>query len=123
MARFLSQERFSASRARTRRARRTRLSVRGTSVRPRLSVQRSLKHIAAQIIDDSQGRTLLAVSDRMLATAPATPLERARAVGQLLGERAVAKGISLVVFDRGAARFHGRVRALAEGARAAGLKC
>lgn len=123
MGRFLSQEQFSSQRARARRARRTRFAVRDSAGRPRLSVQRSLKHIAAQLIDDTRGRTLLAVTDRMLSKAPATPVERARAVGQLLGERAVALGITTAVFDRGAARFHGRVRALAEGARAAGLKC
>lgn len=117
----LSHERSAALRARGRRARRTRAKVRGTATRPRLSVHRSLRHIGAQLIDDAASRTLLAVTDRMLSSQPANPTERARAVGKLLGQRARAQGLSTVLFDRGAARYHGRVRALAEGAREAGL--
>jgi large subunit ribosomal protein L18 len=95
--------------------------VAGTTERPRLSVFRSLKHIYAQIIDDDAGRSLVAACDREAALATGNPQERARAVGRALAERAAAAGVSAVVFDRGGYQYHGRVKALAEGAREGGM--
>lgn len=117
--------------ARTRLARRKariRVRVTGTSARPRLAVFRSLKHVRAQIIDDAAGCTLAAATDADLGkkktAAPegmAAKVAAAYAVGQLIAERAKAAGITVVVFDRGGQRYHGRIRALADGARAGGL--
>lgn len=117
--------------ARTRLARRKariRARVVGTAARPRLAVFRSLKHMRAQIVDDASGRTLAAAADADLAkkktAAPegmAGKVAAAYAVGQLIAERAKAAGITAVVFDRGGQRYHGRIRALADGARAGGL--
>ncbi|HET7726793.1 MAG TPA: 50S ribosomal protein L18 [Candidatus Limnocylindrales bacterium] len=109
--------------ARRKRHERLRLRIAGTASRPRLAVFRSLNHIYAQVIDDSSGRTLAAAStlDAGLKGAPGTKSERARAVGQLVAERAKAAGIAAVVFDRAGFRYHGRVRSLAEAAREAGL--
>lgn len=117
--------------ARTRLARRkarVRARVIGTAARPRLAVFRSLKHVRAQIIDDGARRTLAAAADADLGkkktAAPegmAAKVAAAYAVGQLIAERAKVAGITLVVFDRGGQRYHGRIRALAEGARAGGL--
>ena len=109
--------------ARRKRHERLRLRLAGTESRPRLAVFRSLNHIYAQVIDDSTGRTLAAASslDAGLRGASGTKSERARAVGQLVAERARAAGISAVVFDRAGFRYHGRVRSLAEAARGAGL--
>ena len=129
--------------ARLRRHERVRERVVGTPQRPRLCVFRSLKHIYAQIIDDQAGRTLVAASD--LETDFRLPTDGKKAarskkdirpetaegkakkdvaglVGGLLARRAVERGIKMVVFDRGGYRFHGRVKALAEAAREAGLK-
>lgn len=106
---------------REKRARRVRLSVRGTAERPRLSVFRSLNHIYAQIIDDTQGRTLAAVSSLSLDISGGN-VSAAKQVGKALGEQAKQKGIEQVSFDRGGWLFHGRVKALADGAREAGLK-
>lgn len=112
--------------ARKRRHRRVRKRVFGTPEHPRLNVFRSLKHIYAQVIDDSQGRTLVAAStlDHALAGQlnGLSKTERARRVGALVAERALSKGIKQVVFDRGGYKYHGRVRALAEAAREAGLE-
>ncbi|MBI2096773.1 MAG: 50S ribosomal protein L18 [Candidatus Sungbacteria bacterium] len=107
------------------RAQRTRRSLRRR--RPRLSVFRSGKHIYAQIIDDAAGRTLVFASDLKLVKPGAkkerrTPLEAARAVGELIAKAALEKKISGVVFDRGGYKYHGRIRALAEAARKAGLQ-
>ena len=109
--------------ARRKRHERLRLRIAGTASRPRLAVFRSLNHIYAQVIDDSSGRTLAAAStlDAGLKGASGTKSERARAVGQLVAERAKAAGIAAVVFDRAGFRYHGRVRSLAEAAREAGL--
>jgi large subunit ribosomal protein L18 len=109
-----------------RRRRRTRAALRRQEHgRPRLSVFRSSKHIYAQVIDDDAGRTLAAASslDATLRAQLRTGADRAaaEAVGKLLGERAKAAGVDAVVFDRGGYRYHGRVQALADGARAAGL--
>jgi large subunit ribosomal protein L18 len=109
---------------RARRHRRVRKKVTGTTARPRLAVFRSNKHIYAQLIDDVTGRTVAAASTvekdaRVGATAT---VAAAKDVGTRLGERAKAAGIESVVFDRGGFQFHGRVAAVAEGARGAGLQ-
>lgn len=102
---------------------RIRRKVKGTPERPRLAVFRSLKHIYAQIIDDRAGRTLVsASSNEKGAQASGGNLAGARAVGQLVAERAREKGITRVVFDRGGYLYHGRIKALADAAREAGLE-
>ncbi|MBM3204753.1 50S ribosomal protein L18 [Candidatus Uhrbacteria bacterium] len=109
---------------RVRRMRRVRAKVQGSTERPRLSVHRSLAHMSAQIIDDVSGKTLVAFRDVDLSDAERkgkTKTELATLVGQKLGEQAKVKGIEKVVFDRRDKKYHGRVKALAEGARAAGL--
>lgn len=111
---------------RKRRHVRVRAKVNGTRTRPRLNVFRSSAHIYAQVIDDDRGQTLVAASDleqevRDRAGAEATKSARARAVGEIIGERAKAAGIETIVFDRGGYLFHGRVKAVADGAREAGL--
>lgn len=111
---------------RKRRHLRVRRKVRGTAERPRLSVYRSLKHIYAQLIDDVQGHTLVAASTldpELRGQLEKTgDREAAKAVGKLIAERAKAKDITRVVFDRGGNLYHGRVAALAEGAREGGLE-
>jgi large subunit ribosomal protein L18 len=111
--------------ARRRRHSRLRVKVRGTAERPRLAVFRSLKHIYAQLIDDVAGRTLVAADSRApelrQQMAAGGNAAAARLVGELLGRRATAAGVTQVVFDRGGYQYHGRVKALADGARAAGL--
>lgn len=106
-----------------RRITRMRARVRGTTKRPRLAVFRGLAHISAQVIDDATGKTLASAYDRELSAADRekTKVEIATAVGTLIGERAKANGVTQVVFDRRDKQYHGRVQALAEGARAAGL--
>jgi large subunit ribosomal protein L18 len=108
------------------RHRRLRKRVAGTAERPRLSVFRSLKHIYAQVIDDEAGMTILAAStlDKSLADSLKNggDQEAAKSVGKLIAERALANGITAVVFDRGGHIFQGRVKALADAAREAGLK-
>lgn len=96
----------------------------GTAEKPRLSVFRSLKNIYAQLIDDEKGATLVAVSTRSADLKDVYGGNKAAAskIGKLLGEQAVAKGITQVAFDRNGYRFHGRVKALADAAREAGLK-
>ncbi len=105
---------------------RIRKRLTGSPARPRLAVFRSNKHIYAQIIDDSQGATLIAASSRDGDTKKAlkngSNVNAAKAVGKLVAERAKAKGIDAVLFDRGGYIYHGRVKALAEAAREAGLK-
>ena len=105
---------------------RLRKKVHGTPDRPRLCVFRSLRHIYAQVIDDTNGATLAAASSNEAGSigegAPARPkLAVSQAVGKLVAERAQAKGITQVVFDRGGYKYHGRVKALAEGSREGGL--
>jgi large subunit ribosomal protein L18 len=107
---------------RERRHRSIRKRVQGTAARPRLNVFRSSAHIYAQIIDDAKGQTLVAASSLEKAAADGSKTDRARAVGRLIAERAVAKGIGQVVFDRGGYLYHGRVKAVADGARAAKLE-
>jgi large subunit ribosomal protein L18 len=105
-----------------RRIQRMRARVRGSAERPRLAVFRGLAHISAQIIDDTTGRTLASAYDRELKTADKkTKVEIAMAIGALIAERAKAKGVTQVVFDRRDKQYQGRVRALAESARTAGL--
>ncbi len=112
--------------ARKRRHRRVRKKVAGSAERPRLNVFRSLKHIYAQVIDDERGHTVVAAStldpDLRGKLNGLTKTEQARSVGKLLGERALARGVKRVVFDRGGYKYHGRVKALAEGSREAGLE-
>jgi large subunit ribosomal protein L18 len=112
------------SRQELRKARHARIRKRitGTSERPRLSVFRSLKHISAQIIDDTKGTTLAAVSTVSKDLGPNGNIENAKAAGKLLAEKAKAAGVSSVVFDRGGFQYHGRVAAFAEGAREGGLE-
>jgi large subunit ribosomal protein L18 len=102
---------------------RIRRKVRGTTVRPRLAVYRSLNHIYAQIIDDEKAQTLVSASttEKGLRGATGGNVEAAQRVGRAIAERALAAGISSVVFDRGGYLYHGRVRALTDAARAAGL--
>jgi len=107
---------------RQRRQHRARRRFQGTPQRPRLNVFRSLNHIYAQVIDDQAGRTLAAVSSKTLALAPGGNLAAAKAVGQAIADRARQAGVEAVVFDRAGYRYHGRVQALAEAAREAGLK-
>lgn len=102
-----------------RRARRTRSHISGTADRPRFSVARSSKHISAQLIDDVAAVTLLAVSDTDLK---GTKTEKALALGKRVAELAKEKNITTVVFDRGSFLYHGRVKAVADGAREGGLK-
>ena len=101
-----------------RRAYRTRARISGTAERPRLSVHRTLKHISAQLINDVDGTTLAAVND---ADAKGTGVEKAAAVGIAIAEAAKKAGVETVVFDRGAFKYHGRVKALADAARENGL--
>lgn len=112
--------------ARIRRHERVRRHVSGTPDRPRLSVFRSLGHIYAQVIDDRSGRTLAAASslepELKSWVSEENKVQIAKIVGQKVAERARAKGIDQVVFDRGGYLYHGRVKALAEGAREAGLQ-
>jgi large subunit ribosomal protein L18 len=112
-------------RAEVRRAVHTRIrrKVRGTGQRPRLAIFRSLNHIYAQLIDDEAGTTLASAStvEKDLRETTGGNIEAARRVGRAIAERALAKGVEQVVFDRGGFRYHGRVKALADAAREAGL--
>ena len=103
-----------------RRAKRVRAKISGTDTRPRLSVYRSLGHIYAQLIDDASGKTIAAATDKEIK-AKASKTDKSQAVGKLLAEKAKAKGVTSAVFDRGQFKFHGRVKALAEGAKEGGL--
>ncbi|CAA9541873.1 MAG: LSU ribosomal protein L18p (L5e) [uncultured Thermomicrobiales bacterium] len=112
---------------RQRRHRRVRAKISGSAARPRLNVFRSSAHIYAQLIDDVSGHTLAAASDleeavRERAGEDAAKTARARAVGELIAERAKGAGIEAVLFDRGGFLYHGRVKAVADGAREGGLK-
>jgi large subunit ribosomal protein L18 len=111
--------------ARSRRHARVRKTVRGTPERPRLAVYRSLNHVYAQIIDDSVGHTLVSATDLEPAVRSSRngkkKSEVAHLVGEELAKKAKEKGIGTVVFDRGGFKYHGRVKALADGARKGGL--
>jgi large subunit ribosomal protein L18 len=106
---------------RLRRRRRVRAKVQGTAARPRISVFRSNRGVFAQLIDDDAGRTIAAVNWTESDLRTLKPLEQANQAGKLLAERAKAAGIDAAVFDRGGYQYHGRVKALAEGAREGGL--
>ena len=106
---------------RLRRRRRVRAKIRGTAERPRLSVFRSNRGVVAQLIDDDSGRTIAAVNWIEPELRELGSMEQAKRVGELIAERAKQAGVSSCVFDRGGYRYHGRVRALAEGAREGGL--
>jgi large subunit ribosomal protein L18 len=110
--------------ARDRRHRRVRKKVTGTAERPRLAVFRSSKHIYVQAIDDVNGRTLASAStmEATLRSGRTGTVDAARQVGQLVGERLKSTGIERAVFDRGGFQYHGRVAAVADGARGAGLE-
>jgi large subunit ribosomal protein L18 len=101
---------------------RIRKTVSGTATNPRLSVFRSNKEIYAQLIDDVNGKTILSASSREKGVSKGTNVEVANAVGKLVGEKALKAGLDVVTFDRGGYLYHGRIKSLAEGARAAGLK-
>jgi large subunit ribosomal protein L18 len=119
---MITQDRREARDVRHHRLRRY---VRGSSARPRLAVFRSLSHMYAQLIDDDSGRTLAAVDSRGQAfrarQAAGGNVAAAKIVGELLADKAKAQGIERVVFDRGGYKYHGRVKALADAARAGGL--
>jgi large subunit ribosomal protein L18 len=106
---------------RLKRRRRVRAKVRGTAVRPRISVFRSNRGLFAQLIDDDAGRTLASVQWTEEALRSLKPMEQASEAGKLLAARAKDAGIDTAVFDRGGYQYHGRVKALAEGAREGGL--
>ena len=106
---------------RLRRRRRVRAKVRGSAERPRISVFRSNRGISAQLIDDDAGRTLAAVNWTEPELRTLAPTEQAHKAGELLAQRAQAAGVQVAVFDRGGYQYHGRVKALAEGAREGGL--
>jgi len=107
---------------RLRRRRRVRARIRGSAERPRLSVYRSNRGVFAQLIDDDAGRTIASVSWTEDELRKLGSMEQAKRVGALLAERGKAAGVETCVFDRGGYRFHGRVAAIAEGAREGGLK-
>lgn len=107
--------------ARRRRHRRVRKSIVGTPERPRLAVFRSSRHIYAQIIDDTSGRTLVSAST-LAGSTGSDPRSAAKAVGEDVAKRAIEAGIRKVTFDRGGFKYHGRVSQVAEGARAGGLE-
>ena len=109
--------------ARLRRHTRVRKSITGVASRPRLAVFRSARHIYAQVVDDTSGRTLAAAStlDESLRSATGKKSEKAKQVGALIAERAKAAGVTKVAFDRGGYAYHGRIAALADAAREGGL--
>lgn len=113
----------SKARARIRRHLRVRKNVSGTTARPRLVVNRSARHIFVQIVDDTVGRTLVSAStmDPTIRAAEGDKTAKAKLVGTLVAERAKSAGITAVVFDRGGYQYHGRVAAVADSAREAGL--
>jgi large subunit ribosomal protein L18 len=107
---------------RLRRRRRVRAKVHGTAERPRIAVHRSNRGISAQLIDDDAGHTLAAVNWTEADLRSLKPMEQAAKAGELIARRAQEAGISRAVFDRGGYRYHGRVKALADGAREGGLQ-
>jgi large subunit ribosomal protein L18 len=112
---------LTSTQRRLRRRRRVRAKIRGTAQRPRISVFRSNRGIFAQLIDDEAGRTIVSVSWIEAELRELPPMEQASRTGALLAERGKAAGVQRAVFDRGGYKYHGRVRALADGAREAGL--
>jgi large subunit ribosomal protein L18 len=112
---------LSKPKQRLRRRRRVRAKIHGTAARPRVSVFRSNRGIFAQLVDDERGHTVASVSWTEAELRSLKPMEQATRAGALLAERAKAAGVERAVFDRGGYQYHGRVKALAEGAREAGL--
>lgn len=106
---------------RYRRHNRVRAKISGTTVRPRLSIFRSAKHIYAQLIIDEEGKTIIAIDDIKIKEKK-TKIDKALEVGKLIAKEAISKKIGEVVFDRGGYKYHGRVKAVADGAREGGLK-
>lgn len=106
----------------TRRKLRIRSHVRGTGIKPRLTVFRSNEYIYAQIIDDTIGKTLVGVSEKALGKTTGTKLEKAKILGAEIAKKAVEKKIKEVVFDKGSYKYHGRIKAVADGAREGGLQ-
>ena len=107
---------------RANRQKRIRAKISGTAKHPRLNVYRSLKHIFAQLIDDTAGKTIVSASDFEIKAKKGKPTDKAKAVGLLIAKKAQEKQISQAVFDRAGFKFHGRIKAVAEGAREGGLK-
>ncbi|NQU08885.1 MAG: 50S ribosomal protein L18 [Candidatus Abyssubacteria bacterium] len=122
----MAEQKLSKIAARRRRHLRIRRKVVGTPEKPRLCVRHSLRHMYAQIIDDTSGRSLASVSslsqEARKSGASSKNIPSARVIGEILAEKALAQGIEKVVFDRGGYLYHGRVKALADGAREKGLK-
>lgn len=102
--------------------RKARVNMKGTAQRPRLSVFRSLKNISAQLVDDIAGKTLVSAAVKDIKDEKGNKTEVANKVGKILAGKALEKGIKKVVFDRGSYKYHGRLKALAEGAREGGLE-
>ena len=113
---------ISRSQNRIKRHRRVRAKIAGTELRPRITVFRSNQHLSAQLINDDAGTVLAAVSDRDVKNVKAKPVEKAKEIGILLARKATEISISKAVFDRGGYKYHGNVKALAEGAREGGLE-
>ena len=113
---------LTAPQRRLKRRRRVRAKIRGSAERPRISVFRSNRGIFAQLIDDDSGRTLASVNWTEADLRSLAPLEQAKKAGELLARRGQEAGVEEAVFDRGGYQYHGRVKALAEGAREAGLR-
>lgn len=115
-------KRVSRKDGRTARARRVRAKISGTAACPRLSVFRSLRNVSVQVIDDSTGRTLVSADIREMGAKAENTVSGAALLGKLVGEKCLKAKISAVVFDRSGYRYHGKVKAVAEAAREAGLK-
>jgi len=115
---------FTKRKNRIKRHKRIRAKIKGTSDIPRLSIFRSNRHLFAQIIDDSTGKTLVssAIKSKVKSVLKGTKTELAGKIGETLAEKAIAAGISKIVFDRGGYKYHGRIKSLAEGLRKGGLK-
>lgn len=118
----MSNKQKSKMNARFLRQRRVRSVIQGTAERPRLHVFRSLRHVYAQLTDDAKGVTLVAASDKELSGVKGLTVETAQSVGTLLAKKAKDKGITQAVFDRSGYKYHGRIAALAQGAREGGLE-
>lgn len=106
----------------TRRKNRVRAKISGTAKRPRLNVFRSLKHVYAQLIDDEKSKTIVSAKDTEVKSDKSKPSEVAEKVGELIAKKAIEAGVKEIVFDKSSYKFHGRVKAIADGARKGGLK-
>jgi large subunit ribosomal protein L18 len=104
------------------RQKRIRAKIKGTAVKPRLSVFRSNKYIYAQVIDDVKAHTIVGASESEITAKDTNKTNKAKELGKIIAKKAIAKKVSEVIFDRGSYRYHGRVKAVAEGAREGGLK-